>query len=118
MLFDVGARSIIEFSAQITYSDRPVQTGPIARIESFDRVDLLIDWLNEVNYRLHVHRWVTRDPEFLSLGPDRLSCRMNGFSLDPSQDRLDREIKAVTRHKPYLGRGKEGTWVTKLTLDL
>jgi len=117
-LFDIGARSVIEFSTQINYSGRSAQTGPTARIESFDRVDLLIDWLNEVNYRLHVHRWVTRDPEFQFLGPSRLFCRMDGMLLDPAQDRLDREIKAVTRHKPYLGRGREGTWVTKITLDL
>jgi SHS2 domain-containing protein len=87
-------------------------------VRSYDHVDLLIDWLNEANYQLVVRQWVTWAPVFSSLSENALNCRMDGYQIDLLKEPAVKEIKAVTRHRPYLGQGNDGTWVARLTIDL
>jgi SHS2 domain-containing protein len=117
-LLTVGARAIVSFSAHVLHEDSRIRQGPVSSIESFDRVDLVIDWLNEVNYHLVVRQWATWAPAMTSLSENALTCRMDGYAIDLSKEPPMREIKAVTRHRPYLGQGTTGTWVARVTLDL
>lgn len=117
-LLSVGARAIVCFSADIRHVDSRIRQGPTASLQSFDHVDLLIDWLNEVNYQLVVRHWVTWAPVFCSLSESALTCRMDGYQIDLCKELAVREIKAVTRHRPYLGQGNDGTWVARVTVDL
>jgi SHS2 domain-containing protein len=117
-LLTVGARAIVCFSASIRHEDSRIRTGPMASVQSFDHVDLLIDWLNEVNYQLIVRQWVTWAPVLTSLSESSLTCRMDGYAIDLAEEPAVKEIKAVTRHRPYLGRGTDGTCVARITVDL
>lgn len=117
-LLTVGARAIVCFSANIRHADSRIRKGPMASAQSFDHVDLLIDWLNEVNYQLILHQWVTWAPVFGSLSENSFSCRLDGYTIDFAEEPAVKEIKAVTRHRPYLGQGTDGTWVARVTVDL
>ncbi len=113
-----GARALLEFSAVLENPDERVSPGPMVDLCSPDQIELLLDWLNEVNFRSQVDQWLCWAPKFVLVSPTSIRCRLNGFFFDPARDRMEKEIKAATRHCPFLGQGNDGTWVTKVTLDL
>lgn len=116
-LLDHGARAVVEFS---TLDDaRPESTpGPDVEIRAPDTIELFIDWLNEVNYRLQVDRWVTRRPLFSRVTDTQVAARLDGYAMPSSATTFVREIKAVTHHRPLLRRGTNGLWVARVVLDL
>ncbi len=112
-----GAGAIVGFSlAESEPTSRA--RGPKLSLEAPDTVELFIDWLTEVNYRLQVDRWVVVDPAFVALTDTSLTAWLDGYPLHPARTRFRHEVKAITRHSPFLRRAPDGTWVARVTLDL
>lgn len=116
-LLTVGAQALIAFSMGKVPPSQ-AGPGPSITIESLDSTELMLDWLNEVNYRLTVGAWATWAPAFGSLSRDRLSARLDGFTVERTPLTFAHEVKAVTRHRPILQRSSRGIWVARVTLDL
>ncbi|MBN1426155.1 archease [Candidatus Fermentibacteria bacterium] len=116
-LLDHGARAVIEFSTMAP-SEPEAVSGPAVEINAPDTIELFIDWLSEVNYRLQVDRWLTRTPLFSVVSDTQVAARLDGYAMAGSATTFVHEIKAVTRHRPLLRRGTNGLWVARVVLDL
>jgi len=117
-LLVTGAHAVISFALDIENLGRRIYEGPEVELDAPDAIELFLIWLNEVNYRLQVNKWISWSPRFSRLGTRSVSCRLDGFPVNAKFDLYQHEIKAVTRHRPFLNRGADGTWVARVTLDL
>jgi len=112
-----GARAVVEFSTAAS-GEPESRPGPSVEIHAPDTIELFIDWLSEVNYRLQVDRWVTWEPLFSAVSDNLAVARLDGYAMADSSTTFVHEIKAITRHRPLLRRGTNGMWVSRVTLDL
>jgi len=117
-LFIAGARSLYMFALEMDDQERDPREGPEIRLVAPDSIELFLIWMNELNYRLQVNNWISWTPVFSYMSDNNLICRLNGFRRNNRTDLFQHEIKAVTRHRPFLNKGTDGTWVARVTLDL
>lgn len=117
-LYVFGTRALVHFSLDIHDTGREMLRGPEVKLNGPDSIELFLLFLNEVNYRLQVNNWISLSPCITRLGEEYIVCRLDGFARDNQTDHFLHEVKAVTRHRPFLNRGSDGTWVARVTLDL
>jgi len=89
-------------------------------LESDSAADLLVDWLNELIFRLETRHRLYNAFEIAVSETEtgaRLSGRIVGEAIDPERHELDHEVKAVTRHEAELRRDGS-TWTARVILDL
>jgi len=92
---------------------------PVA-LESDSTADLLVDWLNELIFRLETRHRLYNAFEIAVAETEagaRLSGRIAGEPIDPERHELDHEVKAVTRHEAELRRDGS-SWTARVILDI
>ena len=79
---------------------------------------LLLDWLNELIYRLETgHVVFGRFDVSVATDGQSLTARVLGEPLDPQRHGLDHEVKAATHHGLKIAHD-QGEWVAELILDI
>lgn len=111
-----GAKALLGFSLRSVPEQAP-GPGPLVWVESLDTTELVLDWLNEINYRLTVHAWASWEPAILRLTETGVHARLDGFPVPRERQWFRHEVKAVTRHDPLVRATKAG-WVARVILDL
>ena len=119
-VFNAATQATIELLAD------PTTVSPDWRREvdlSEEDVDsLLFEWLSNLVYLKDAQSVVFREGP-LTLHHDALKNRwllhgtLIGASINPLQQSLRSDIKAVTKHQYFLGQVK-GQWVARVVLDL
>lgn len=100
---------------------RPVVTRTV-ETAGHDLVELLVNWLAEINalgaLRREVYGRFAVDE--LSVAPDacRLRGRAEGEPIDPARHAAGPEIKAVTFHQAEAGATGGGRWRARVIFDL
>ena len=96
------------------------QRGDPIRLEfevKGDRLDfLLVDWLNELLYILDT-KHLLLDAFDVNVANTTLTATAKARPLDLEQDRLLREVKAVTYHNLRVEQTNEG-WLAEVILDI
>lgn len=77
-------------------------------LDSVDDDTLLIDWINELIYRMDAEQLVFATFHFDELKPGRVVARAQGEYLDRSRHRLTREVKAATYHMSHIQSTGQG----------
>lgn len=86
------------------------------RLEADSLEELMVDWLNELIYRISGERWVPEDVRVSKAGPRRLEADAAGRGITGSWG-PGCEIKAATYHG--LKVAKEGElWTATVILDV
>lgn len=67
-------------------------------VQAQDRDSLLVNWLNEINFRFEADRHVFRRFEIVDLRSTALSARAWGEPLAPRRHHPGEQVKAVTYH--------------------
>jgi SHS2 domain-containing protein len=87
------------------------------RIESSDRVALLVDWLSELNFLFFTEGMVFKEFEILELANTALQATARGEPYDPERHEIFTEVKAITYHGLEINKTDEG-WEAQVILDL
>lgn len=114
-LFVAAARGLLE----VLWGPRPpaAEHWSAVQVEGGDREELLVNWLQELLFRLEVERFLATDFVIGRISDTGLSGRLGGVTLVPGRHRLAREVKAVTWHRLEVA-GAPGAWRACLYLDL
>lgn len=86
-------------------------------VDSVDRDTLLVDWVNELIYRIDGEHLVFSQFDFDSLDEDHLEARCSGEHIDPSRHNLIRDVKAATYHMSHID-SSDGGLEARIVLDV
>lgn len=98
------------------------QTGEIKDLKLSDsnREELLVSFLNEINFLLTVEKWITKNILDISVKKEDesylLICRIQGFNLTDAIE-LKEEIKSVTYHQMEI-KEEKGKLFTRIVFDI
>lgn len=102
---------------ETSYCERKTKT---IELESFSKEQLLVDFLNELNFLLFTRKWFTNIIIDISIESSneywKLKAELEGMTL--SDDiKLKQEIKAITYHQMEIEK-KENKYSTLLVFDI
>ncbi len=84
------------------------------------REELLVSFLNEINYLLSVKKWISKAIEDLTInrknGIQILTCNLRGCLLTNDIE-LKEEIKSVTYHQMEI-KEEKGKLITRIVFDI
>jgi SHS2 domain-containing protein len=114
-LFQAAARGL----RAILTADRPRTSDrwESVTVTGEDAEELLVNWLNEILYRIEVKGFFPEGFAVDDISGTRLVGRIGGATLDRRRHRFDREIKAVTWHR-LLVVHEDGRWRARVYVDL
>lgn len=114
-LFANAARGLYELAGAPFETDRPVEEE--IRLRGADVPELMVSWLSELLFRLGSRgRWY-RTLEIEVHGA-ALRARASGGLVPEGARRMEREIKAVTRHGLEVEQRADGRWRARLVFDV
>ena len=82
-----------------------------------DRVELFVEWLQELLFRFETQRLVPMEYEFLDVGPREIRADVGFGRFEPDRHRTRLEIKAVTYHNLEVREDADG-WYARFILDI
>lgn len=89
-------------------------------LQASDREQLLVSFLNEINFLLTVKKWISKSIENILITLEnssyKLNCVVKGSYINDSVE-LKEEIKSVTYHKMEI-REDNGLYSTRIVLDI
>ena len=111
---DAWRSSVVE---EMSYCDREIKS---IQLMSFSKEQLLVDFLNELNFLLFTRKWLTNLITDISIMNNddnwKLNAELEGMSLS-NDIKLKQEIKAITFHQMEIE--KEGNkYSTLLVFDI
>jgi SHS2 domain-containing protein len=115
-LFEQAARGLCALLAPPTVPGGDGR-GIELHLESADREELLVAWLNELLYLIQSRSLWPVDLVVEEITVGRLEARLQVRSFDPGRHRPRREIKAVTFHQLVVRHGDSGWW-TRYYVDV
>jgi SHS2 domain-containing protein len=116
-LFRAAAEGLFDYIVVNRDEVREAERETIS-LRSGSAEDLLVDWLNELIFRLETsHRLYTRFEIQLADDGNALEATIAGEPIDHARHVLDHEVKAVTYHEASLQREGAG-WIAELILDI
>ncbi|HRY29668.1 MAG TPA: archease [Elusimicrobiota bacterium] len=95
----------------------PVTQKENIRLKSSDRDALLVQWLNELIFRLGVRRQVLWTARAFSVGDGVLVAAAEWETFDPARRRVLREVKSATYHELEIVEILGG-WEARVVLDV
>ncbi|MFC1452412.1 archease [Verrucomicrobiota bacterium] len=117
-LEELFARAAWAMFSVITDVDTVLQRERVAvSVEADDRVDLMRQWLSDLNYRHLTERRLFSGFDVKSADDHRLSAQVCGEAIDLSRHPLHAEIKAVTFHGLEVRQSK-GVWEARVLFDV
>ncbi|RUL89637.1 archease [Tautonia sociabilis] len=116
-LFRLAAEGLFDYIVVNRAEVRP-EVSETVSLRADSPSELLVDWLNELIFRLETtHRLFARFEVQLSGEGTALEAAIAGEPIDRDRHVLDHEVKAVTRHEATLRREGNG-WLAELILDI
>lgn len=114
-LFQAAARGL----RAILTADRPrpSERWEMVTVTGEDAEELLVNWLNEILYRIEVQGFYPEAFVVDDICGTRLVGRIGGAPLARRRYRFDREIKAVTWHRLRVVH-EGGRWRARVYVDL
>lgn len=117
-LFRVAGIALREIVyGQVSIQDREQKT---VELEADSLEELLVDFLNELNYYLLVRQWIYRELDVVELRTDvtRKSVKavLRGEPVQPEQHEVQVEVKAATFHQLEIRR-EAGKYRTMIVFD-
>ncbi|MBN2240086.1 MAG: archease [Dehalococcoidales bacterium] len=88
------------------------------RVESSDRENLLVDWLNDLIYLFDVKNLLFSSFEITSMDQTSLTTLIKGQKVDFSKHELKTGIKAATFHMLKIEREKERKYRIQVLFDI
>lgn len=86
-------------------------------VEAEDTEALLVEWLNELLYRLEVDQFLGRDFYIDEITGTNLHARVKGERIDPQKHRIKLQIKACTYHQLKVAKDN-GYWTAQVIFDI
>jgi SHS2 domain-containing protein len=131
---DVGicanGNTIQELMANLAFGMLHIITGDIEIeatrkhslfVESPSLVEMIVDWLSEINYLITVNHFLVTGIEIINLNqnPEHYSIRAELYGKDGAKTELwfKKEIKAVTYHQLVCEKRDEG-YIGKVIFDI
>jgi SHS2 domain-containing protein len=108
-VFEAGFDAMREL---LSGHETPERVEMPAELTGVDRAVLLADWLGELAFLSETRGLVPDRLEWLDLGSDRLSARIQGWAGDPPH-----LVKGATYHRLSFERG-DGGWRARVVLDV
>lgn len=102
---------------------KPRHSGPASRflpmrevlsLSAPDETALLIDFLNEVLYRVHVKKVLYNKVDIKEISTTHLTAELTGYRVES----FSKDIKAVTYHEAQIRKNEQGNFVTAIVLDV
>ncbi len=117
-LFTHAAQGLLESIADPSTIDGVTQIEIEVSAGSLE--DLMVAWLNELNFRHEVEELIFRRVEIrrLSKQPPSLSAVACGEPVDFTKHVVYTEIKSVTYHQLLVEQRLDGSWVAQVIFDL
>ena len=117
-LFTHAAQGLLESIADPRTIDEVTQIEIEVSAGSLE--DLMVAWLNELNFRHEVEELIFRRVEIrrLSKQPPSLSAVACGEPVDFTKHVVYTEIKSVTYHQLLVEQRLDGSWVAQVIFDL
>jgi len=114
-IFALAARALFEQLIENLAALTPEFTSRL-EVTAPNHGELLVEWLNELLYRLEVKGEVHAWPGAIELGEGRLRCESAYLPLERCAGSLSGEIKSATYHALRFEPEGDG-WVAEITLD-
>ena len=117
-LFTHAARGLLESIADSSTIDETTQIEIEITAESLE--DLMVSWLDELNFRHEVEEMFFRRVEirWISEQPPALSAAAIGEPVNFKKHVVYTEIKSVTYHQLLVEQRLDGIWVAQVIFDL
>ena len=117
-LFTHAAQGLLESIANLGTIDELTQIEIEVSAASLE--ELMVAWLDELNFRHEVEELCFRRVEIrrLSQQPPMLSAVAYGEPTDFKKHVVYTEIKSVTFHQLLVEQGLDGSWVAQVIFDL
>ncbi|MGK2905466.1 MAG: archease [Desulfuromonadales bacterium] len=114
-VFEEMARGLVA----MIYGDSPAAARVDAKIlvRSEDRIELLVNWLNEVAYWCEKDNLVPAVFHIESISDVALEAIVAGEPFDPERHVVERSVKSVTHHQACLEKTPDG-WYARVYVDL
>ncbi len=87
-------------------------------VEGEDRVELLVNWLNELLYIFETEEVLLTEIQVKRIGPVSMKGRVSGGTFDRSRIELKREIKACTYYQAAVEELGPSLWRAQVYFDL
>ncbi len=87
-------------------------------VEGEDRVELLVNWLNELLYVFETEEVLPGDFEIKRIGPVSMKGRVRGGPIDYTHHELKREIKACTYYQAAVEELGPTLWRAQVYFDM
>jgi SHS2 domain-containing protein len=117
-LFRTAAEGLFDYIVANRDGVRVVEGMPVA-LRADSPGDLLVAWLNELNFQCETrHVLYTSFEVHVAADGRSLQAQIGGEPIDRDRHVLDHEVKAVTRHGLSLLPAERGGWVAELILDI
>ena len=122
-LFEVAMEGMMSIAKESRIKNQACPTGLFRReskikrsieIRSPDKTALLVDFLNEVLYQMHVNEEIYNEVIFLEFSEIKLKAEIYGQKVDE----FDEDIKAVTYHEAEVIKNDDGNFETVIVLDI
>lgn len=114
-LFRHGAEGLFE---QIgTCSERENSVSRKMFLQAASLEDLFHDWLAELNFLHQLHHEIYYDFKIQLADQKTLDAEVSGTGIDPNQDSIELEIKAVTYHHLEVKETEQG-WQAFVIFDI
>ena len=117
-LFTNAAQGLFESIADLDTIDAVTQIEIEVSAESLE--DLMVAWLDELNFRHEVEEVFFRRVEIreISEAPCRLVAVAYGEPVDFAKHVVYTEIKSITYHQLIVEQTPEGRWMAQVIFDL
>jgi|Deesub1362B_J571_1020462.scaffolds.fasta_scaffold05492_3 SHS2 domain-containing protein len=79
--------------------------------------ELLIRWLNELNFLFSAEGWLPAEANIRELSPSRIRAAIKGEPFQPEKHAILREIKAATYHQ-LVFEERNGVWFAQVIFDI
>jgi SHS2 domain-containing protein len=89
----------------------------LVEVTGYEVEEVLVNWLNELLYLVEIQAFLPA--AFVMEAADRqgMRARVQGETYDPTGQRLEREVKAVTYHQLQVEE-EDGRWRVRIFVDL
>ena len=118
-LFRAGTDAWRDIS--VSGNDFPDLETKKIKLEAASFEELLIEFLSEINFLLHVNKWLAASVDYVALNRNNgnifLEISITGNKIDFELTHVKEEIKAVTYHQVDI-RMDKGLYITRIVFDI
>ena len=105
--------------AIMLFGDSPVSDREVNHLllKGEDRVELMVEWLNEILYWCEQNNLIPAEFHIDALKNGELLATLSGEPFNPQRHHVERQVKAITYHQARLEE-VSGGWYARVYVDL